>query len=164
MVDTLEPTPSAPDDHPVPDGSPPTQDPRTRAKAIGTCLGILGGAFGGVIGYFGFFWLMRQDFYGIVLPGAMIGIGCGSLSGRRSAYLGLLCAVAGLALGVFTEWRYSPFRDDTSFPFFVRHILDLRRITLFLLALGAFLGFWFGMGRAGGAWFRKAAPSDEAGD
>lgn len=164
MVDTPEPTPSAPDDHPVPDDGRPALNAGTRAKAIGTCLGTLGGTIGGAIGYFGFFWLMRQGFYGIVLPGAMIGIGCGSLSGRRSAYLGLLCATAGLALGVFTEWRYSPFRDDASFPFFVHHILDLRRITLFLLALGAFLGFWFGMGREGGAWFRRSARSDRADD
>jgi len=163
MADTPEPTSPAPDDHPVPDDNGQAQDPQTRGNAIGTCLGVLGAVIGGVIGYFGFFWLAGQRFYGIVLPGALIGIGCGALSGRRSTGLGLLSAVAGLALGLFTEWQFA-YARNYSFGFFLTHLHEVRRLKLFLLALGAFMGFWFGMGREGGAWFRRTPPPDRADD
>jgi len=118
-----------------------------RARMLGTTLGILGGAAGGAAGYFLFFWVVRQGIYAIILPGALMGIGCGLLSGRQSLYLGVACALSGLALGVFTEWRFAPFAADRSFSFFLLHLHHLPGIKLILLAFGGLVAFGMGMGR-----------------
>jgi hypothetical protein len=110
---------------------------------------------GGTLGYFGFRWLLSQGFYGIVLPGTLLGIGCGALSGRRSMGLGAVCAVAGLALGIFIEWSFFPFIRDRSLSFFLLNLHRLRALTLFLIALGGFFAFWFDIGREGGTWLRR---------
>jgi len=49
-----------------------------------------------------------------------------------------------------------PFSSGTSF---VRHLNELKPLTLILIAVGAVLGYWFGVGRAGGVWRRRSATS-----
>jgi hypothetical protein len=124
-------------------------------------LGLVGAIGGGALGYFVFFLLAREGFYGMILPGALVGIGCGALSGCQSNVLGLVCCVLACALGIFTEWRYAPFNADDSFSFFVAHLHDLSRTALISMAVGGFFGYWFGRGRPGGAWLRKARMKDE---
>ena len=119
----------------------------SRARLLGTCLGVVGGAAGGAAGHFLFFWIARQGLYAIVLPGALVGIGCGLLSGRKSICLGVLCALSGLALGIFTEWRFAPFAADRSLAFFLLHLNHLPAVKLVLLTLGSGLAFGLGMGR-----------------
>jgi hypothetical protein len=118
-------------------------------------LGLVGAIGGGALGYFVFFLLTREGFYGMMLPGALVGIGCGALSGFQSNVLGLLCCVLACALGIFIEWRWSPFVPDDSLSFFVAHLHDLPRTSLISMAAGGFFGYWFGRGRPGGAWPRK---------
>jgi hypothetical protein len=116
-------------------------------------LGLLGAVAGGALGYFGFFFLARYGLYAIVLPGALVGLGCGGLSGGKSNLLGILCGLSGLLLGVFVDWRAGPFGVDPSLWFFVTHLHELPP-DLVLIALGGLCGFWFGRGREGGMWGR----------
>ncbi len=103
-------------------------------------LGIVGGIVGGAIGYFVFFLIARQGFYAIVLPGALLGLGCGFLSGIQSNALGVVCGLVALLLGFFTEWRFAPFIVDDSFAYFITHVHNLKSITLIMIAAGGFGG------------------------
>jgi len=122
---------------------------------VGWLLGLTGGVAGGVLGYFLFMVIASQGFYAIVLPGALFGIGCGALSGRRSNGLGIVCAILGLAAGIFAEWRFAPFAADESLSYFLTHFHKNSGVTLVLIAIGAVCAFYFGRGREGGAWLRR---------
>jgi hypothetical protein len=119
-------------------------------------LGILGGIAGGTAGYFVFFYATRQGLYPMVLPGALVGLGCGAMLGTKSNAMGIFCGVSALALGLFIEWQFAPFARDPSLGFFLSHINQLRSMTLILIVIGALLAFAFGRGREGGVWLRKA--------
>jgi hypothetical protein len=108
---------------------------------------LLGAAVGGALGYFAFFWIARQGFYALVLPPGLLGLTAGFFARCRSTPLALICAVAGLALGLFTEWRFAPFIADRSLLYFLTHIHALKLITLLMLALGVFLSYRFALGR-----------------
>ena len=117
----------------------------TQPKAI--ALGLLGAAVGGCVGYFAFFWIARQGLYALVLPPGLLGYAAGLCARRRSTPLALLCGVAGLALGLFTEWRFAPFAADQSLAYFLTHLHALRPLTMLMLALGAFLSYRLALGR-----------------
>lgn len=110
-------------------------------------LGLLGAAVGGALGYFAFFWIAEQGFYALVLPPALLGVGAGICARRRSAVLAIVCGLAGLALGLFTEWRFAPFVADSSLLYFITHFYSLKPITLIMLALGTLFSFSFALGR-----------------
>ena len=103
---------------------------------------VLGGAvLGGVVGYFAFGWLVSQGFYGLVLPGGLIGLGAG-LAPCRWRWPSVVCGVSALLLGLFTEWRFFPFKADGSFSYFLRNVHELKPITLLMIAAGMAIGFW----------------------
>jgi hypothetical protein len=110
---------------------------------------------GGAAGVFAYWLLLQEGFLGLLLPGASIGLGCGALSGGKSNGLGVLCGIAGLALGIGTEWWFGAFLDDGSLGYFLTHLQDLPRTMLVSIAAGALFGFWFGRGREGGAGLRR---------
>jgi hypothetical protein len=118
-----------------------------RGEVLVILRGALGGAVGGVLGFFVFKWLAQQGLYGMMIPGAMIGLGSAVAARGRSLLLGLLCAVAAVLLSVFAEWAVFPFRKDPSFGFFVAHVHDLPPLKLAMMALGAAFAFWLGQGR-----------------
>jgi hypothetical protein len=99
---------------------------------------------GGVFGYVLFFWIIRQGFYALVLPGASVGLGCGLLARHPSVPRGIVCAVAALVLGLYTEWVFAPFRDNDQFGYLVAHFYQLRGITLIMIGLGAALAYYLG--------------------
>ncbi len=117
------------------------------ANTINWLRGIAGALMGGTLGYAAFFVLAGQGFYAMVLPGALLGLGCGLLSGIKSIPLGVVCAVIGLALGIYTEWRFAPFKIDDSLAFFIAHLFELNTVKLIMIAVGAVAAFWFGLGR-----------------
>ncbi len=119
-------------------------------------LGLLGAVIGGAAGYFLFFWIARQGFYALALPPGLMGYAAGFLARRRSLPLAVVCGVAGLALGLFTEWRFAPFVADSSLLYFVTHIHDLKPITLLMVALGTVLSYWLALGRPADAGTRSA--------
>jgi hypothetical protein len=104
-------------------------------------LSVAGAAIGGVLGYFAFFWVYSYGFYGMVLPGGLLGIGAG-IGKSRSVWLAAGCGLAALMLGLCTEWRRETWVRDPSFTYFLMHVSQLNPITLLMIAAGAGLGFW----------------------
>ena len=124
-------------------------------------LGLLGAIGGGVLGYFAFFFLVGQDLYAMVLPGALVGLGCGLLSGGRSTALGVVCAVLAVWLGLFVEWRFAPFKADDSFAYFITHVNKLKTFTLIMIGIGGLLGYWLGQGRERDLGHRHSTDAPE---
>lgn len=111
-------------------------------------LGLIGAVGGGVVGYFAFVWIWRQGFYAGALPGAMVGIGCGLLAQGGSRVRGILCGLAGLGLGIYSDWCQSPpFKADPGLGYYVVHLYQVELVTLILIGLGGFLSYWFGRGQ-----------------
>jgi hypothetical protein len=104
-------------------------------------LSLAGAVAGGALGYFAFFWLVSQGYYGLVLPGGLLGMGAGMVR-NKSVVVAILCGLMATALGVYTEWRYFPFKEDPSLKFFLTHLNDLKPLTLVMMGLGGFIGFW----------------------
>lgn len=130
--------------------SDPAPKPRALISLVG---GIGGGAVGGALGYLAFKWMISQGLYSMVLPGALLGLGCGALTGRRSIGMGLLCAAAAVGLSLFAEWR--TFGKGQNFGAFVANWNNFKGITAVMIAAGVLFAFWFGMGREGGVWRRR---------
>jgi hypothetical protein len=105
-----------------------------------TLLVIAGAAIGGTLGFFAFFWIAGQGYYGLVIPGGFLGIGA-ALARNRSLPLAVACAVAAVLLGLYTEWRFAPFAKDESLGYFLLHIHKLKPLTLLMVALGGVVGF-----------------------
>jgi len=119
----------------------------SKDTAFNWLRGMLGASIGGTLGYFAFFWIARQGLYALILPGTLLGWGCGYLSGIRSTTLGVICGVLALTLGVCVEWQFAPFITDNSFAYFVTHLQKLKPMTLIMIVIGGYLGFRLGTGR-----------------
>jgi hypothetical protein len=102
---------------------------------------LVGAAIGGALGYFLFFWLAGHGFYGMIIPGGLLGIGAGIFK-SRSITIAVICGFAALALGLFTEWRFAPFVADDSLGYFLAHFYQLNPTTLVMIAVGAAICFW----------------------
>jgi hypothetical protein len=109
--------------------------------------GLLGAAVGGVIGYFLFAFLVRQGFYALAMPGALLGLACGYASGIRSLPLAAISGAAAFLLQILLEWKFFPFVADESLTYFLTHLHHLRPATLMMMALGVLFAIWFGLGR-----------------
>ena len=104
-------------------------------------LVLVGAALGGLVGYFAFFWIAQQGFYGLALPGGLLGVGAGVGKTKMKA-VSVACGISALLLGFFTEWRFTPFQRDESLGYFVSQVHQLKPITLLMIAAGAGIGFW----------------------
>ena len=56
----------------------------TSRQITSNLLGFIGAVVGGVLGYYTFLWIVDQGFYGMMIPGALLGLGCGLLSQHAS--------------------------------------------------------------------------------
>ena len=126
--------------------------------AMNLAMGLAGAAAGGLAGYLLFGWLVRQGFYAVALPGALLGLGAGLLARQPSRVLPILCGVCGLLLGVFAEWSYLPFVKDGTLSYFLQHLFDLQPVSLIMILLGGIGGYWFARRGPG----RKAAAPTPA--
>ncbi len=106
-----------------------------------TVLVLLGAVIGGGLGHFAFLWIARQGFYGLILPGALVGFGAGVFRGS-SKWVPVLCGLLALALGIFSEWRFAAFVVDSTLGYFLSHLHQLRPITLIMIVVGAAIAFW----------------------
>src|SRR5690242_10853804 len=103
-----------------------------RNDLVSHVLGLVGAVIGGAIGFFVFRWIAQHGFYGLMIPGALLGFGSSLLAQHRSFTRGLVCSVAAVGLGLFTEWKLmTRFKADDSFGYFLKHFYDLELITLF---------------------------------
>lgn len=108
--------------------------------------GLVGALLAGSIGYFIVAWISRQGFYAPVIPGAMAGLACGFLSVTSSKLRGVFCSLIAAVIGLLTQWKILMRRVETdgSFLDFLTHLPSEGPITLIMLALGTFLGYWWG--------------------
>ena len=108
--------------------------------------GLVGACVGGLVGYYLFAWITRQGFFALVVPGAVAGLACGFCSVDHSKVRGVLCALIALAAGVLSYWNFfsPPFDTDGSLLDLIKNGHRLPPITLIMLVLGTFLGFWWG--------------------
>lgn len=116
---------------------------KSDAPAWNATLTLAAATAGGGIGYFIFGWLVSQGFYAPAIPGVLLGIGGGFVAKQRNVAVAALGGVMALALGLFAEWRHFPFAADDSLSYFLAHLADLRPLTLIMIGLGGFAGFWF---------------------
>jgi len=89
----------------------------------------------------------------LILPGGLLGMGCGLLARHTSHPRGVACGVAAVLLGAFTEWKFQPFIDDGSFRYLLSHPTQLRSLTLVMIGVGGLIAFW--TGKDGGFALRK---------
>ena len=115
--------------------------------AVSFFRGIIGAAIGGAAGWFAFGWLLSHGMYALALPGALVGLGFGTLSRRTMLTGGLFCAVAGFCVMLLCEWHYFPFAKDDSLHYYLTHFYSRKGIAPVFLIVGTILAFWFGRGR-----------------
>src|SRR4051794_25822851 len=107
-----------------------------RNRVISHLLGIVGAVIGGALGLYLFLWITRSGFYGLMIPGALLGVGCSLLAQHASLGRGIACGIAAVLLGLYAEWRFAPFVADGSFGYLLTHFMELKPITLIMIALG----------------------------
>ena len=114
-------------------------------RLISNLLGLIGAIIGGVLGFYTFGWLEDHGFYGLAIPGAFLGLGCGLLSQHSSIPRGILCAFAALGLSLFTEWYFHQrFLVNNSFSYMVAHLTEKSPVTLLMMGIGTAIAFWVG--------------------
>ncbi|MDR3618839.1 MAG: hypothetical protein P4L85_05765 [Paludisphaera borealis] len=114
------------------------------SRIASNLLGLVGATLGAILGYYTFLWIYHRGFYGMMIPGAMLGLGCGFLARHPSTPRGVACAVAALGLGVFIEWWLFPFENHPSLGYFLSKISHLNTVTLLMIPGGAFFAYLFG--------------------
>jgi H+/Cl- antiporter ClcA len=115
-----------------------------KVRVMDLLPGLIGAAMGGVFGYFIYKLGLQQGLKAGVVPGAFVGLGGGLLSSRPSQLRGVICGLGALALGIFAEWWNEWFNEDPSLGFFLTHMNHLRWLVLVMIALGTFLGYYWG--------------------
>src|SRR5262245_7076861 len=107
-----------------------------RGRIVSAILGVVGGVIGGTLGYLGFGWAYRHGFYAMILPGGLLGLGCGLPSRYPSLVRGVVCGVAGLLLGLYSEWQYFQSQTYPSFTAFLPHVHKLDGFSMTMIVLG----------------------------
>jgi uncharacterized membrane protein (UPF0136 family) len=115
-------------------------------------LAILAATVGGVAGYFLFRWLCDFGLFGLLIPGAVLGLAGTLVMRRRSWAFGILCGIFAWPLGVFSLWMVRIPWDDEEPGFFylLTHPNHVSPTLLIIIALGAVCAFWFGIGQQSG--------------
>ena len=109
---------------------------------ISNLLGLVGAIAGGVLGFYTFRWLLGQGFYGLIIPGAFLGLGCSVLARHPSVVRGVFCGIAAFALSQFTDWYFT--LTDDSFLNFIRNGKTLTPVTMLMSVVATLVAFWLG--------------------
>ena len=109
---------------------------------ISNLLGLVGAIAGGVLGFYTFRWLLGQGFYGLIIPGAFLGLGCSVLARHPSLVRGVFCGAAAFVLSEFTDWYFTVTND--SFVDFIRSGKTLYPVTMLMSGVATVVAFWLG--------------------
>lgn len=107
-------------------------------------LGAVGAVIGGTLGFFLFGWFAEKGYYGLMIPGGLLGYGCGLLSRHRSDMRGIACGLAAFVIGIYTEFWNFPFTKDESLGYFVRNLGSLNPVTWIMLVFGSLAAYYLG--------------------
>ena len=122
---------------------------------VSNLLGLAGAVVGGVVGFYTYKWLANQGIYGKMIPGALLGLGCGLFARHRSIPRGVACGIAALALSLAVEWSY--FHSATTVTEFLTQVKDLGTVDLLMIGGATFIAFW--LGKDAGYWsMRTSSP------
>lgn len=106
-----------------------------------------GAIIGAGLGYLAFNFMANNGLYAMVLPGALVGLVAGRVSGAYSNAIGAACAVIGTLTSVLIEWNFAPFVADDSLSYFISRVHRISPVHLIMIAIGVAFAFWFGRGR-----------------
>ena len=109
--------------------------------------GLIGAAIGGTIGWFVYFLLLDYGLDGLMIPGALVGLGFGLLSKRAFLSAGFLCAILGLGLMLCCEWKSLLAFQDEPLTEFLSNLGGLNTRSKIMMGAGTLMAFWFGRGR-----------------
>ena len=129
---------------------------------VSNLLGLVGAIIGGAIGFYTFDWLRNQNLYGLMIPGALLGLGCSLLARHHSTARGAVCGIAALGLGLYTEWKFWPFKSDESFSYFLTNISSLKTATLLMIVFGAAIAAVIGREAGFGRFSTSTAVTSES--
>jgi hypothetical protein len=111
---------------------------------ISNLLGVVGALVGGVLGFYTFGWVLEHGFLGLMIPGALLGLGCSLLARHSSPARGVFCAIAALGLSLFADWWFEPFDADASWQYYLAHLGSLGPVRLAMIGFGMLIAFWVG--------------------
>jgi len=111
---------------------------------VSNLLGLAGAIAGGVAGFYTFGWLWEHGFLGLMVPGALLGLGCSLLARHPSIVRGVFCAIAALGLSLYADWSFEPFVADGSLQYFLLHAMDLGPVRLLMIGIGSLIAYWVG--------------------
>jgi hypothetical protein len=129
-----------------------------RERIVSNVLGLVGAAVGGALGFYTFGWLLTRNLYAGMLPGGLLGLGCALLARHPSLARGVVCGLAGLAVGLFAESWYYSFVVDRSLQYFFSHLHEVSIVDWIFLIVGALLAYWIGKDSRYGRVRRRTGP------
>ena len=71
----------------------------------------------------------------------MLGLGAG-IPRNSSRAVAIVCGLLALGLGLYTEWRFFPFKVDNTLGYFLGHLHQLKPVSWLMLAVGTVLGWY----------------------
>jgi hypothetical protein len=122
---------------------------RMPRNLVSHLLGFVGAVLGAALGFYIVGWLAGHAFYGMMIPGALLGGGCGLLARHPSEARGIVCGICALVFALFNEWWYFPFlgkpgEGHETLAYFASHLTNLTTLTWFMVAFGALIAYWLG--------------------
>jgi hypothetical protein len=112
-------------------------------SVLSNVLGIVGAIGGGALGFFVYGWILSQGFVAPFVPGGLLGLGCATLAGHRSAGRGIACGVGAVLLGFFADWWNFRWADP-SLGYYITHIHHIAPIKLLMILAGGVIAYWVG--------------------
>ena len=113
-------------------------------------LGIFGALLGAVVSFFLFQFLIRRGLYFLVLPGALVGLGCGFAARSRSFALAIIAVAVAVPTAIFCEWKTDLYLCDDGETLmgiveYISRMVELRgwKLPVFV-GLNGLIAFWFG--------------------
>lgn len=113
-------------------------------------LGILGGLLGAVVSFFLFQFLHGQGLYFMVLPGALVGLGCGFAARSRSFVFSIIALVIAIPAAIFCEWKTDAYFCDDGQTLmgigeYISRMVELRGKQLpIFIGLNGLIALWLG--------------------